>query len=209
MRIVKSATVPVIDFMSNRSALLGRVRLILCLLAFSLFLITAGAASSSQQLPNALYMQPYRTALRSSFGTPPYSYSLISGVLPPGLGMDPSGNITGTPTSNGSWIFQVKVCDSSRVHTISSQQIAQYSLSVSIGLDMYGGLTAMPSPGAGTGYFRVEKNSNGRWMFVDPLGNYFLLQAVFTETSSWLQSGVLATKYGGSQIMVSLNRQRI
>ncbi len=185
--------------MCHRLALLGRVRLILCLLAFSLFLITAGAASSSQKLPNALYLQPYRTALQSSFGTPPYSYSLVSGVLPPGLSMDPSGNITGTPTSTGSWTFQVRATDSSQP---PQQQTTQYSLFASIGLDMYGGLTAMPSPGGGTGYFRIEKNSNGRWMFVDPLGNDFWMYASFVESPGFLQTtptNVLAAKYNNNK----------
>ena len=60
-------------------------------------------------------MQPYSTALQSSFGTPPYTYALTSGSLPPGITLDQSGNITGTPTSTGSWTFQVRATDPSPV----------------------------------------------------------------------------------------------
>src|ERR1022692_626077 len=152
-----------LDPMSNRLFLQGRVRLILCLLVLSLFLITSGAASRTQPGPSimtkplagAFYMQPYSTTLQSSFGTPPYTYALTAGGLPPGITLDQSGNITGTPTSTGSWSFQVRVTDSSPTHV---QRIAQYSLPASIGQDIYGGLTAMPSPNGASGYFRVEKN---------------------------------------------------
>jgi len=57
---------------------------------------------------------------------PPYTWSLTSGTLPPGLtGPDPStGLITGTPTATGSYGFTVQVTDSgsgSQKQTVSSQ----------------------------------------------------------------------------------------
>lgn len=43
--------------------------------------------------------------------------------------------------------------------------------------DLYGGALANPSPNGGTGFFRVEKDTNGRWWFVTPLGNRFWMRA--------------------------------
>jgi hypothetical protein len=66
-----------------------------------------------------------------------------------------------------------------------------------MGLDLYGGLTALPSPNGATGYFRVEKDPNNRWLFVSPLGNYFWLMSIYGANRSNLDPRV-ATKYGGN-----------
>ena len=185
--------------MKNRLFVQVRVRLVLCLLAFSFFAITADAGSAVKWLKSASYMQPYSTTLQSSFGTPPYTYALTSGGLPPGITLDQSGNITGTPTSTGTWTFQITATDSSQP---PQYQTIQYGLSVSLGLDLYGGLTALPSPGGATGYFRVEKNTSGRWLFVSPLGNYFWMFASYVESPSFLQTSptnVLTVKYGANK----------
>jgi hypothetical protein len=51
--------------------------------------------------------------LSASGGTAPYSWSISSGALPAGLTLASSGQITGTPTTAGSFSFTVKVADSS------------------------------------------------------------------------------------------------
>jgi Putative Ig domain len=55
---------------------------------------------------------PYSTALSAVGGTPPYSWSLVSGSLPPGLTLSTTGTISGTPTALGSFAFTVKATDS-------------------------------------------------------------------------------------------------
>lgn len=52
-------------------------------------------------------------------------------------------------------------------------------------LDIYGGIVARPSPNGGTGFFKVEKDSTGRWAFYTPLGNMFYLLASYTTTNVW------------------------
>ncbi len=56
---------------------------------------------------------PYNSALVATGGVPPYTFSIISGSLPPGLTLNPStGAITGTPTTFGSYSFTAQVVDS-------------------------------------------------------------------------------------------------
>jgi len=53
----------------------------------------------------------YTQMLQATGGTAPYSFSLISGQLPAGLSLSPSGVISGTPTVNATSTFTVGVAD--------------------------------------------------------------------------------------------------
>src|SRR5208283_4157317 len=55
----------------------------------------------------------YSSALVASGGVAPYTFSIISGSLPPGLTLNTStGAITGTPTTTGTYNFTAQVVDS-------------------------------------------------------------------------------------------------
>lgn len=47
----------------------------------------------------------------ASGGVPPYTWSLGGGALPPGMGMDASGAVSGTPGALGTFLFTVQVTD--------------------------------------------------------------------------------------------------
>ena len=83
---------------------------------------------------NAYVGVPYSFTLQSSFGTPPYTYQLTSGPLPPGLTIDQSGNITGVPTATGQFPFEVLVTDSSQP---PQQQTYDYDINVLIAVATY------------------------------------------------------------------------
>ncbi len=53
----------------------------------------------------------YSQSLSAVGGTPPYSWSLVSGALPSGLSPSTSGQISGTPTSVGTLSLTMKVVD--------------------------------------------------------------------------------------------------
>lgn len=50
-------------------------------------------------------------SLTASGGTPPYSWSVASGTLPPGMSLSIAGVISGTPTAAGSYSFTYAVKD--------------------------------------------------------------------------------------------------
>ncbi len=55
---------------------------------------------------------PYSQPLTAAAGNPPYTWSQVSGTLPPGLALSTSGLISGTPLTAGSFSFTVRVNDS-------------------------------------------------------------------------------------------------
>ena len=57
-------------------------------------------------------------------GTPPYTFSIISGSLPLGLSLDPTtGIISGTPTKLGTFPYTIKVIDSNSLTATASCNI--------------------------------------------------------------------------------------
>ncbi len=54
----------------------------------------------------------YKMKLAATGGTAPYTWSLKTGTLPPGLTLGTAGKITGTPTKKGSYSVTFKVTDS-------------------------------------------------------------------------------------------------
>ncbi|UYV16554.1 putative Ig domain-containing protein [Porphyrobacter sp. ULC335] len=63
-------------------------------------------------LPTLTAGTPFSQTLTTTGGTGPYSYSLQSGVLPPGVSLSPSGVLSGSPTQRGAYSFSVRATDS-------------------------------------------------------------------------------------------------
>ena len=67
----------------------------------------------TQTLPNAAANSPYEHPLVAAGGTPPYSWSINAGSLPPGVNLNAdTGVISGTPGDSGTFNFSVFVNDS-------------------------------------------------------------------------------------------------
>ncbi len=67
-----------------------------------------------ETLPNGLVGQAYSQTLTASGGTAPYTFTLQSGTLPPGISLTMAGGmglLSGTPTSNGSSTFTIRATD--------------------------------------------------------------------------------------------------
>ena len=82
------------------------------------FSITIGTGLQPLQLsggtlPDGALQTGYSQTLQANGGKPPYTWSLLAGVLPAGLSLADGGTIAGTPTAIGSWSFTARATDSS------------------------------------------------------------------------------------------------
>lgn len=68
--------------------------------------------TTTSPLPGGTVGLAYSQTLSATGGTPPYSWSVAAGVLPAGLSLSPSGVISGTPSTAGTFSFTVQVSDS-------------------------------------------------------------------------------------------------
>jgi hypothetical protein len=83
---------------------------------------------TTTSLPNGVINNSYGATVQASGGVQPYSWQVTAGSLPPGLSMNSSGNIGGTPTATGTFSFTVTVTDSET----PTPQTASANLSISV-----------------------------------------------------------------------------
>jgi hypothetical protein len=76
-------------------------------------LVVGPPTMTTVSLPNGRVGIPYHKQLMVTGGTPPYTWSLYAGLMPPGLSLSTSGLISGTPTTADSYNLPVVVDDSS------------------------------------------------------------------------------------------------
>jgi hypothetical protein len=103
-------------------------------LASRTFLVGNGQSiaglTASQLLASGSQYQPFIYSITASGGTAPYTYRVASGYLPDGLLLNATtGQITGTPTTAGTFNFGYTVTDSANAtKTVDAQiQISQYT----------------------------------------------------------------------------------
>jgi len=67
---------------------------------------------ATANLNSATVGSSYSSLLEASNGSPPYSWDIVSGILPDGINIDTSsGLLSGTPSNTGSFTFTVRVTD--------------------------------------------------------------------------------------------------
>ena len=95
--------------------------------AFSINIASAPAALSitTKLIAGGTVGTSFSATLTASGGTALYSWSLSNGVLPPGLALQSSGTISGTPSASGQYSFTVQVVDSA-----SNSATAQLSINI-------------------------------------------------------------------------------
>ncbi len=87
-------------------------------MAFSVS-VTAGFSITTQSLSKAIAGVPlYSQTLAASGGTPPYTWSIVAGSLPPGITLDPStGTISGQASAAGVYGVSFQAQDSAGLST--------------------------------------------------------------------------------------------
>lgn len=66
---------------------------------------------TTQTLPPGTVQQSYSVALSATGGVPAYVFSLADGDLPPGVHLNGTGTLSGTPTASGNFTFTVRAID--------------------------------------------------------------------------------------------------
>jgi Putative Ig domain/Bacterial Ig domain len=101
---------------------------------------------TSGDLPPGLTGINYSTQLFFTGGTPPVSWSLNSGALPPGLTLNAtSGVLSGRPTTVGNYTFTVRVTDATNTSAVSS------ALNLAVTMGPLGVIDTGSLPGGTTG----------------------------------------------------------
>jgi large repetitive protein len=80
---------------------------------FSITINAQPVVITTATLPHATRATPYQVFLVASGGTAPYTWSLTSGSLPPGLSLSPDGELAGTSSASGTFAFTVRADDAS------------------------------------------------------------------------------------------------
>jgi large repetitive protein len=112
---------------------------------------------TTSSLPTGVINYGYSAMLTAGGGTQPYSWSITIGSLPTGLTLTlATGQISGTPTAQGTFNFTAKVTDSS-----NPNQSVSANLSITINGALTITTTTLPSGSEGSSYSATVTASGG------------------------------------------------
>src|SRR3989454_7901923 len=109
---------------------------------------------TTTSLPSGTVGVAYSATLSGAGGTPPYTWSLTTGSLPPGLALSTSGTISGAPTAAGSYSFTIQASD-------SGGQKASQAFAVSVASLLSITTTSLPSGTVGVAYSATLSGAGG------------------------------------------------
>ncbi len=123
-------------------------------------------------LPTMFVSNPASYQISTLYGTPPVSFSLTSGTIPPGMALSASGVISGTPTTEGNFSFTVQAVD-------ALGRTASRTITASV-------LTAQIPPSGLVSWWPGDGNAN------DIVGGS---NGTFQNGAQYLQSGKVAEAF--------------
>lgn len=160
---------------------------------YSLIVAPAPALSvTTTALNNGVQGTLYNAPLTATGGVPPLTWSISSGSLPPGLSLDSStGQISGTPTTQGTSSFTAEVTDSALLPPNSQPQTATQPLSITVGPP--GALaivtTSLPQANSATLYSQQIRTTGGIGPFNWTLTSGILPSGLSLDPSTGVISG--------------------
>ncbi|MFN7973831.1 MAG: Ig domain-containing protein [Acidobacteriota bacterium] len=109
-------------------------------------------------LPDGVFSVPYSQFITAVGGTPPYTFAVTAGVLPPGLSLTPGGLLSGTPTLAGTYTFDITATDANgctgvQSYTLIIRPIACGPITVSP--------SSLPNANVGVPYTQIITASGG------------------------------------------------
>jgi hypothetical protein len=145
---------------------------------------------ATTSLPNASQGSPYGFPLAASGGVAPITWSISSGALPPGLSLDPtSGQISGIPTTQGTFTFSPVATDSAippQVATVG----APLSLTVGVPLPLSVATTQLPEGLTATPYSSTLHANGGVGPFSWVITSGILPSGLSLDSASGIISGL-------------------
>ncbi len=130
--------------------------------------------------------------LQASGGTPPYTWSILSGTLPVGMSLNAQGIISGTPTTGGTFDFAVQVTDSTGMTATSSS----FTPTLSIAIVAPAGAPACLPPTIGVG-------SNSNPLVVSASSNCSDSAGLASTTINWGDGSAALSGTSGSHTYAS------
>jgi Putative Ig domain len=116
---------------------------------------------TASPLPTGAEMDAYKEGLIASGGTQPYTWTVDSGALPPGITLTTDGVLSGTPPSGsaGTYNFTVRVTDSQT--PTKAFQVASMSITVNAPLSWPSPLPQLPNGVIAVAFSQVVAASGG------------------------------------------------
>jgi hypothetical protein len=170
--------------------------------SFDLTIGSAFSVTTDSPLPSGIVGTSYSQALVTSGGTPGYQWTITGGQLPPGLVLSTAGTISGTPTTQGTFSFSVRVTDSA-----SPQRTATKSFDLQIDAQPQGTLRittqSLPAGLQGYSYSQRLDATGGQTPYTWSVSNGTLPSGLTLTPSGVLQGTPSTTSSAAVRIAVT------
>ncbi len=137
---------------------------------------------TTSSLPASTIGTTYTQPLAATGGSPPFTWSLKSGSMPPGLTLDPAGAIRGSAKAAGSYTFSLQVADNTGASATKS-----YALTVNAQVTI--GTSSLADALIGAPYSQQLRAAGGTPPYTWSLSNGSLPDGVKLDSGSGLLSG--------------------